>query len=166
LAAHPLKVDEIVQVVLTAWDELHSTRIGHRKLRIGIHIFPNPQIIGFLLHEVIPGCLRRTIPENGGGKRRRAKKTSIFGNRSYAQKPTTKSVSRKTKSGYFLTVNFVPFKPGTRGKITKVRFGWLDHTDWIGQKAPTGQQSRLTAEADRFKLMELYSDAGTSSKAG
>ena len=186
LAAHPLKVDEIVQVVLTAWDELHSTQIGSRNLRIGVHIFPNPQIIGFLLHEVVPVLFAENHP---GEWRREAEKgekdlvcirdarysveiktsshpTSIFGNRSYAQKPTTVSASRKSKSGYFLTVNFVPFKPRARGKITRVRFGWLDHTDWIGQKAPTGQQSRLTAEADRFKLIELYSDAASSSKAG
>ena len=67
LAVHPLKADEIVQVVLTAWDELHSTEIGSRKLRIGVHIFPNPQIIGFLLHEIIPVL----FAENHPGKWRR-----------------------------------------------------------------------------------------------
>ncbi len=186
IAAHPLKTDEIVQVVLTAWDELHSTQIGSRKLRIGVHIFPNPQIVGFLLHEIIPVLFAENHPGEWRRETEKGEKdlvcirdqrfsveiktsshpTSIFGNRSYAQKPTKGKTSRKGRSGYFMTVNFVPFKLGVRGEITRVRFGWLDHTDWIGQAAPTGQQARLTSEADKHKLMELYSGAGTSSKAG
>src|SRR5260370_8634403 len=50
---HPLRSGEIVESVLVAWQDLHKTVLG-RKLRIGKDIFPNPQIIGFLLHELIP----------------------------------------------------------------------------------------------------------------
>jgi len=37
-----------------------------------------------------------------------------------------------------------------------IRFGWLDHTDWIGQKAATGQQSRLAPETYDLKFKTLY----------
>ncbi|WP_180886422.1 ScaI family restriction endonuclease [Ruegeria sp. THAF57] len=58
------------------------------------------------------------------------------------------------------TVNFEKF--GTNGlpKVKLIRFGWLDHTDWIGQKAATGQQARLRPESDRYKLKRLYSSSG------
>ena len=184
IAEHPIKKEEIVQVVLTAWDELHATHIGSRRLQIGVHLFPNPQIIGFFLHEIIPVL----IAENHPGEWRREKdktdkdlvcignpkysaeiKTSshpsaIFGNRSYAQASTPGA--RKGKSGYFLTANFVPTRAEAPGKITRVRFGWLDHSDWIGQNSPTGQQARLTTEADRYKLIELYSSVAIKSRVG
>jgi hypothetical protein len=70
-AAHPLRTKEIIQVVLTAWDELHSTRIGSQDLRIGVDVFPNPQIIGFLLHEIIPVLFSQNHP--GQWRRERAK---------------------------------------------------------------------------------------------
>lgn len=40
--------------------------------------------------------------------------------------------------------------------ILLVRFGWLDSTDWIGQKAETGQQSRLSPDVESYKLIEIY----------
>ncbi len=173
---HPLDQDEIVESVLAAWKNLHASTIG-RRLRIGRDIFPNPQIIGFLLHELIPVELAERHP--GQWRREKAKTekdlvcipnpkysveiktsshpTSIFGNRSYAQVSASGKLSSKARSGYFLTVNFQAAKTAEEeGKITRIRFGWLDPTDWIGQRAPTGQQSRLTTDADRSKLLQLY----------
>ena len=130
-------------------------------------------ILGFLLHELIPLELERRYP----GKWRReieakdkdiiyttddifsieiktsSNPKSIFGNRSYAQVSQT---SKKGKSGYYLAVNFekcTSLKP--KPKITRIRFGWLDHTDWMGQKSQTGQQSRLSKDVESFKLLEL-----------
>ena len=40
--------------------------------------------------------------------------------------------------------------------ITLIRFGWLEHTDWISQNAQTGQQSRLSKESDSLKFITLY----------
>jgi hypothetical protein len=37
-----------------------------------------------------------------------------------------------------------------------IRFGWLDHSDWMGQKAATGQQARLDPFAEKSKLAILY----------
>lgn len=34
--------------------------------------------------------------------------------------------------------------------------GWLDHSDWVGQKSETGQQASLTKEARKNKLVVLY----------
>lgn len=173
---HPLRTDEIVAAVLAAWKNLHSSVLG-TKLRIGRDIFPNPQIMGFLLHELIPVELADKHP--GQWRREKAKaekdlvyipnpeysieiktsshRTSIFGNRSYAQKSASGALSSKARSGYFLTVNFKAAKTAKeKGEITRIRFGWLDPTDWVGQTAQTGQQSRLTPDADRNKLVQLY----------
>ena len=78
---------------------------------------------------------------------------SIFGNRSYAQKAMK---DKKSKSGYYLAINFEKFTPqNTKPKILKIRFGWLDHEDWMGQKSATGQQSRLSRDVETLKLIEL-----------
>ncbi|HGG7675208.1 TPA: ScaI family restriction endonuclease, partial [Neisseria meningitidis] len=64
----------------------------------------------------------------------------------------------KSKNGYYLTINFEKFMPDLklRPEIKIIRFGWLDHTDWIAQTAATGQQARLSPEAYRSKLKILY----------
>ena len=173
---HPLDKDEIVESVLAAWKNLHESVLG-RKLRIGRDIFPNPQIMGFLLHELIPVELAEAHPGEWRREKGKTEKdlvyipdpkysveiktsshpTSIFGNRSYAQRSALGKLSNKARSGYFLTVNFQAAKTADEeGKITRIRFGWLDPTDWIGQRAQTGQQSRLTTDADRSKLLQLY----------
>src|ERR1700686_2540816 len=157
---------------MASWRDLHESVLG-RKLRIGRDIFPNPQIIGFLLHELIPLELSCRHPGQWRREKGRTEKdlvyipnpkysieiktsshrTSIFGNRSYAQLSATGKLSSKARSGYFLTVNFrVAKTEGEEGKITRIRFGWLDPTDWIGQSAQTGQQAHLTTDADRKKL--------------
>jgi hypothetical protein len=37
-----------------------------------------------------------------------------------------------------------------------IRFGFLEHTDWIGQASQTGQQARLSTESYKYKLKVLY----------
>ena len=90
--------------------------------------------------------------------------TSIYGNRSYAQQNVEKS--KKNKNGYYLTINFAKFIKDTklRPEISIIRFGYLEHTDWRGQKAETGQQASLSLDAYRYKLKELYSRLKTKSK--
>ena len=80
-------------------------------------------------------------------------RSHIFGNRSYAQRPAG---AGKQRSGYFLTVNFAKFTAQTKPKILRIRFGWLDQSDWIGQAAPTGQQARLPPNIYTTKLLSLY----------
>ena len=80
--------------------------------------------------------------------------SGIFANRSFAQVATAR---KKSKSGYYLAVNFQSIKRDVPNpQIRRIRFGWLDHTDWIGQKAPTGQQARLNPRTQEAKLLPLY----------
>jgi hypothetical protein len=165
-----LSRERLVQVVQAAWASIFESDIGG--LTIGTDIYPQAQVLGFFLHELIPVELAREEPgwRRGGGNEKDAEfdadptvsfeiKTSsharqIFGNRSYAQPaaPGTRS-----KSGYYLTVNFQSWAVAgsSRPVITRIRFGWLDHTDWVGQASATGQQAHLTADADRYKLIDL-----------
>jgi hypothetical protein len=81
----------------------------------------------------------------------------VYGNRSYAQ---ASSKGKKAKSGYYLAVNFGKFTAkGSRPQIRLIRFGWIDSSDWIGQKAATGQQSRLHPDVESSKLLQLYSSS-------
>ncbi|MDR3737496.1 MAG: ScaI family restriction endonuclease [Terracidiphilus sp.] len=175
IEAHPLKTKEIKEVVLQAWDDLFDSKFGPKNFKIGTHIFPKPQIMGFFLHELIPLEFATRYPNKWRGEKTAGDKDAvyipdnkfsieiktsshaaqIFGNRSYAQVGTTEG--KKSKSGYYLTVNFGKFTATEcRPKILKIRFGWIDHSDWIGQAAATGQQAHLVAGADRYKLLAIY----------
>lgn len=171
IAKHPLTVEEIRNVVIGSWEDIFRSKIG--KYRIGQDIFPKPQIMGFFLHEIIPLEFARRYPGTWRGERDARDKDlvcihddifsieiktssnpkSIFGNRSYAQDSEN---GKKSKSGYYLAINFEKFSStNTHPKITKIRFGWLDHEDWMGQKSQTGQQSNLSKEVNLYKLIEL-----------
>lgn len=174
---HPLKPAEIVEVVLAAWDSIFASRLGTKAFHIGKEIFPKPQIMGFFLHELIHLELAFRYPKTWCGERSSGDKdvvyipddrfsievktssnpSHIFGNRSYAQETTT---NKKAKTGYYLAVNFQKFSADVKKpNILLVRFGWIDSTDWIGQKAATGQQSRLSSEVESYKLIEIYRHA-------
>lgn len=174
VSAHPLDTDEIVEVVLLRWDSIFRTRIGG-KAQIGVHIFPRPRIMGTFLHELIPlefgdrypGIWRREeasnehdmvyVPDQTKSVEIKTSSSAsrVFGNRSYAQPAKS---GKKTKSGYFLTVNFAKFDDTkNKPRITKVHFGWLDGHDWIAQSAQTGQQSRLPSHIYGSKLLSIYS---------
>lgn len=172
---HPLKPGELVEVVLQAWRDIFDSRLGPKSFQIGRDIFPQPQIMAFLLHELIPLELSTRYPRlwrrdlSGVDKdivyipdesfsleiKTSSSKTGIFGNRSYAQ-PT--EGNKKSKSGYYLAVNFGGFDENTTEMpaIGLIRFGWLDHSDWIGQTAASGQQSHPTPAARKWKLITLY----------
>lgn len=175
IRAHPLSIKELTEVTLQSWNEIFNSKIGSKPFSIGIDILPSPQIMGFLLHELIPLEFEKRYPD----KWRKDKtvnekdllylpddkfsieiktssdKTHVFGNRSYAQ-PT--QADKKSKSGYYLTVNFGRFESGVKElpKILLIRFGWLDHTDWRAQIAASGQQSSLSPDVYRYKLPVIY----------
>lgn len=173
IAKHPLREKEIVDVVLASWDAIFESRMGSKGFRIGIDIFPKPQIMGFLLHELIPLELEARHPGLWRGEKTSGDKdivyvpddqfsievktssnpVHIFGNRSYAQAATK---NKKAKSGYYLAVNFGKFRASELPKVLLVRFGWLDSSDWVGQQAATGQQSRLLPNVENGKLLRLY----------
>ena len=144
-----------------------------KPFKIGEDLFPRPQVMGFFLHELIPLELECRYPELWRREQQSDEKDivykpdrqysveiktsssarNIYGNRSYAQK--TKS-NKKSKSGYYLAINFQKFTSKvTSPKIVLVRFGWLDHADWQGQAAASGQQARLSSDVEKYKLLTL-----------
>jgi len=174
LQQFPIKPADLVSVVLESWVDIFESKIGKHAYHIGQEVFPQPQIMGFLLHELIPLNLASRFPD----KWRRGLastecdahslvdekysfeiKTSssasgIFGNRSYAH---VSDGAKKRRSGYMLAVNFAKFCPGEcNPELTLIRFGWLEPSDWIGQKSESGQQARLTKDAIAYKLIVLW----------
>lgn len=172
---HPLTREEIVDIVLSSWDYIIGTKLGD-KYTIGVDIKLKPQIMGFFLHELIALEITNRYPLSwrpelvGSDKdvvcitndkysieiKTSSNKAHIYGNRSYAQQSES-GASKKSKSGYYLAINFEKFNDDVKPKILKIRFGWLDHEDWMGQIASTGQQSRLSNETENGKLELLYS---------
>jgi hypothetical protein len=171
---HPLKAEEIIDVVRASWSAIFASAIGPKGFRIGPDIQPKPQIMGFFLHELIPLELASRYPRLWSPERTAHDKdlvyllddyfsieiktsthrSQVFGNRSYAQVGTK---PKKSKAGYFLAVNFEPF-PVSRAlpDIRQIKFGWLDDSDWIAQKAATGQQARINPVAATRKLVTLF----------
>lgn len=178
IAAHPLKLEELRDVVRSSWDAVFETRIGASGFRIGKDIFPQPQIMAFFLHELVPLELQRRKPttwrrqQSKGEKdivhatnphfsielKASSHKNQIFGNRSYAQQ-VAPGRDHKGKEGYYLAVNFSKFAAEAAPQLSLIRFGWLDHNDWIPQRAATGQSARLRQEAYKYKLRLLWPDS-------
>ncbi len=173
IKSHPLDANELYSIVLSVWDDIFKSHIGSRPFRIGVDLFPRPQIMGFFLHELIPVELayrykdvwRREqsshekdlvyIPDEQYSIEMKTSSSgrNIYGNRSYAQESKS---ARKNKSGYYLAINFQNFTSKIQyPRVELVRFGWLDHEDWIGQSAATGQQARLSPIVERNKLLSL-----------
>ena len=186
---HPLEKEDIVEAVMNSWKQIFESKIGH--LSIGKQIFPTPQIMSNILHELIPYNLAEKLGSNyraGILKNEKdivyqpdekysievkasSSKNDIYANRSYAQ-PSLDS-DTKSKNGYYIAVNFEKFEMtdneeyrhvehNKNGKIiypaiTQIKFGYLDHTDWIPQSSAKGQQARLSVESKKLKLITLFS---------
>lgn len=171
---HPLTEDEIVSVVLQAWDSIMRTKIGG-KLQIGVDVFPSPQIMGNYLHMLIASILSEKHPSEWRGELDKSDKdvvympddtysieiktssqNSIYGNRSYGQENSDNN-SGKQKFGFYLAVNFEKFSESNpKPKIKRIKFGWIDHSDWKAQAAATGQNSTLDKDAWNHKMKLLY----------
>jgi len=172
---HPLKSDEIVKTVLKSWDDIFNSSIG--SFYIGKDIFPAPQIMSFFLHELVAHYLGVCYPKTyvvGTKKNEKdvhcvndetlsveikasSHPNQIFANRSYAQPDSGKGL--KNKNGYYITINFEKFSDAEerRPEILLIRFGYLEHTDWIAQSSATGQQARLSTDVYLHRLNVIYS---------
>ena len=172
--AHPLK-NCLVEVVLAAWASIFKSKLG--PYRIGKDIFPQPQIMGFFLHDLIPLYLQKQNKDYRLGNARNEKdvvcisddslsleiKTSsnsnkVFGNRSFAKSQKKTSKRKKNKDGFYLTINFEKFNLSCEElpKINIIRFGYLELSDWKAQTAESGQQSRLSPDVYENKFVVLY----------
>lgn len=164
---HPL-TSTITELCLKSWQSLLNGKINtYLNLRIR-EMNLSPQATSALLHDVITEYIEKNVPgfRKGIGLEKdivcdyddsysmelktSSSDKSIFGNRSYA-----KSDSGKLKSGYYLAVNYDKIAINNP-QIKLVQMGWLDHSDWRGQKSETGQQASLTKEARSLKLIVLY----------
>lgn len=176
IAEHPLPVPELVAAVTRAWQGIFSSTIGSG-FRIGSEIWPTPQIMGSLLHALIPLELARAndgwrADATSGEKdlvcirdarfsieiKTSSHPTSIFGNRSFGQ--GTGTDGKKSKSGYYLAVNFAAWPKdrkvgGEPPALTAIRFGWLDHSDWMSQGASTGQAATLPIIVENTQLLHF-----------
>jgi hypothetical protein len=163
---HPL-TSVIVDLCLKSWQSILHGKINTYLNMLISEMSISPQATGALLHDVIPEYISKNVEgfRKGIGKEKdivceyndcfsfelkTSSQKSIYGNRSYA-----KSDSGKSKAGYYLTINFEKIQ-GNDPKILLIQFGWLDHSDWIGQRSETGQQAALTKEARENKLIVLY----------
>lgn len=173
IGRHPIPLQRLVEITLASWDDIFNGQLGRHNLRIGREIFPQPQIMGFLLHEFIPLNIALEIPgwrrDLGGTEKdvvylqddfysfeikTSSNPKNIFANRSYAQPPTPGQ--KRGKDGFMLAVNFEGFKSQQNPRIVRIRFGWLDHNDWIPQSSSTGQQAHLSREANSYKLVDIW----------
>jgi hypothetical protein len=164
--AHPL-TPVIADICLKSWQSiLHGKINTYLNMQIK-DMSISPQATGALLHDVIPEYISKNIAgfRKGQGNEKdivcefdntfslelkTSSQKSIYGNRSYAL-----SESGKDKSGYYLTVNFEKIAANDP-KILLIQMGWLSHTDWVAQKAETGQQASLTKDARENKFVILY----------
>lgn len=172
----PIDTQKLVDIVLDAMEKVLDTKIGNMSELTVQKMQPSPQTIGNYLHAVMPHLLKMKDnnwrpEENKNDKdivyipndnfslelKTSSNKDKIFANRSYAQPSTDGAL--KNKDGYYLAVNFEKFKkndPEYRPKISLIRIGYLNHSDWIAQKSPTGQQASLSKEANKRKFKTIY----------
>ncbi|SRR5579871_2128235 len=171
---YPLSKDELIAVVFKSWNDIFHSKIGDKEYIIGKEIFPQPQIMAFLLHELIPLNLQSIDPQKwrrGAASnefdsfyipnkelsfeiKTSSSDSGVFGNRSYAH---VSEEAKKRRDGFILVINFEKFNVEAKlPELKLIRFGWLDPIDWIGQKSESGQQSRLTKEAKAYKLLILW----------
>ncbi|WP_081317314.1 ScaI family restriction endonuclease [Microbacterium testaceum] len=173
---YPIDLDELVEVVLKCWRDIFSTTIGGR-LRVGDDVQFSPQMMANFLDELIPVELAERYPATWRRQRSKNEKdlvcllddvfsteikcssspNDIFANRSYAQ---PSAPGTKPKDGYYLAINFQGFRVARAPQVTRVKLGWLDHTDWLPQISATGQQARLTPAAKLAKLIQIYPREG------
>lgn len=171
-----LTVDSIVDIVKKCWDDIFTISDKSKNFVIGKTAFPKPQIMGFILETLIakkfelkdsnmwlfdPTGYSKDITNKVDDSLSIEIKTSsssgrIYGNRSYSKKG---SISKKNKDSFYLAVNFQKFDKNhleKSPKLTKIRLGYLEHSDWRGQASQTGQSAHLPVITERSKLLELW----------
>src|SRR5215469_4165167 len=62
LSSFPLPMAKVAEIALASWEDIFHSRLGTKGYQIGKDIWPEPQIMGFLLHELIPLNLAASYP--------------------------------------------------------------------------------------------------------
>lgn len=170
----PLSVDTIVEIVQSAWNDLYSSSFGKGRLRVGNEIFLPAQATGVILEKLISTELEARDPDTWQGGTLKPHKdvlnlkdenfsfeiktsssaSGLFGNRSTGYRS---SGSIKQRTGYYLVINYkLPTPDDTDHHIRKIRFGWIDDDDWVGQKQSSGQQASIGAKLAKLKLITIF----------
>lgn len=171
VASHPLSVCELLDSALGAWQTLWHSSIGTGQTSVRLATLKVPAtIVGYFFEILLarelerrhPGLWRGTqtgdekdlvyIPDASRSVEIKASGQAgfrVYGNRSYGQKPEGALLTKKEKSGFYLTANFY------LQTLTLLRFGWIDADDWVPQKAPTGQMAGLKQPAYNYKLIPI-----------
>jgi hypothetical protein len=171
---HPFDIEFITRIVLSSWNEIFTIKDDSENFKIGNTVFPRPQMMGFFLETIITQKIHvlypnEWIPDRTGYAKDLENilndfysieiKTSssdkhIYGNRSYGKKGED---SKKSKDGYYLAINFEKFtETNLHPKITMIRFGYLNYSDWKSQKSETGQQASIKPSIEKVKLLPIY----------
>ncbi|WAC62076.1 ScaI family restriction endonuclease [Pseudoxanthomonas sp. SL93] len=170
IAAHPLSPTEILEIVQIAWARVWQTRVGDVAGGFALaEIEPPATVVGAFFERLFAKELATRYPDKwtlGKGSQKDLHhlpddsfsielKTSgqpgfsIYGNRSYGQELENEAAKKKDKSGYYITINFFG------QTLTLVRFGWIDASDWVSQRASTGQMAGLGADVYKHKLVAI-----------
>lgn len=170
----PFTLDLIREIAIESWGVLWKTRIGYgdSSIRFVELEVPAP-VVGYFFEKLFVMVLKKTNPTSWRRAQTKDEKdivyipnpnysvemkasgqlgTKIYGNRSYGQKVQNESQVKKSKSGYYITVNFFG------NQLNLLRFGWIDHDDWKPQKSPTGQMAGLSEEIYEHKLITVKGD--------
>lgn len=168
-----MSVNKIPSIVHNSWKDIFTIADSKGNFEIGKTIFPKPQILAFILEALIAkefesidsntwefdptgfskDIVNKTNPKFSIEIKASSSKERIYGNRSYANPGST---SKKSKDSFYLAINFESYKQTKTPNVTKIRFGYLSHNDWRGQKSSSGQQSHLDIITERSKLLELW----------
>lgn len=173
VAQHPLfgQAEVLIGAIDMAWNAVWATEVGQAPHKVPLRaIAPRAQIVGEFLETLLSVILAESSFWKRGGSKEKdflylgtmKKKVSldfelktsgqrsgkIFGNRSYAQ-DADDATHRKDRTGYYLCINFY------QDKLCQVRVGWIDASDWVGQKSPTGQMASLKDEVYKYKLLTV-----------
>jgi hypothetical protein len=168
----PLNQDLLVSITELAWKDIFSLRIGESDLIIGQNIYLPAQAIGVILENLIAFHLSKLDNRWKGGEAKNDKdivcsfdncysfeiktsssKNGIYGNRSTGFLSQNRT---KNRTGYYLIINYkIPKKNDTTSKLWKIRFGWIDDEDWVGQTSESGQQASISADLAKLKLVTL-----------
>ena len=168
----PLSYQILISVVESAWEDIFSSSIGNSGLKIGQDIFLPAQAIGVLLERLIIINLSNLDSRWRGSQSKDEKdvmctfneqysfeiKTSSSSSGLYGNRSTSHRSQKRTKhrTGYYLVVNYkLPKEDDLSRTIRKIRFGWIDDEDWMGQDKPTGQQASIGAAQASLKLITL-----------
>lgn len=169
----PLQPQQLIDVVEQAWNDIYASSFGDANLMIGESIFLPAQATGVIMEKLIAVRLAQLDPVWRGGVAKTEKdivrtdnddfsfeiktsssKSGLYGNRSTGHRSANRT---KVRAGYYLVVNYkLPKENDTDRFIQKIRFGWIDDEDWVGQAKPTGQQASIGAKLARLKLLTLH----------